>query len=597
MSTPARPRRRVTTLCALVISAALAVVSVGSSAAPSAAPESATQPAVLAEAASAPAAPAPAASAPAERYLVLAAPGADESGVRAAVSASGGAVTGVNSAVGLFGASLTAEAAAVLETSDLISGVAKDRPVGRVPGSPVDPFEASTSSPDAASALPAALPPASPATAAAPALASGRAAPVGDPLSSRQWDMAMMNVPAAHAVTRGAGVLVGVMDTGIDASHPDLAGRVNLELSRNFTRDMPEVDGPCAAEPDRSCDDPASVDENEHGTHVAGIIAAGRNGRGVVGVAPEATLVNLRTGQDSGLFFLTPTVNALTYAGDARISVVNMSYFIDPWLFNCPANRADSAAEQREQRTIIEATNRALQYASSRGVTVVAAAGNEHVDLDNPKVDTGSPDYPEGKAKTRTLDSTCVVLPAQGAGVLTVSAVGPSRLKSDYSNWGRNSIDIAAPGGYTGDYFGTTRYARPDNLILAPMPKAIALASGEVDTKTGRPDNPRIVAECRRRSGCDYYQYLEGTSMAAPHVAGAAALVAARFGRPADGAAPGGAVAARLLATARDTACRARTYDYPDLGPDYTSRCTGPATRNSWYGEGIVDAAAAVGRG
>ena len=76
----------------------------------------------------------------------------------------------------------------------------------------------------------------------------------------------------------------------------------------------------------------------------------------MAGVAPKVDLVNIRAGQDSGFFLLQPSVDALTYAGDAGIDVVNMSYFIDPWLFNCRANPADSPAEQQEQRTIIEAT-------------------------------------------------------------------------------------------------------------------------------------------------------------------------------------------------------------------------------------------------
>src|SRR4029453_17174101 len=94
-------------------------------------------------------------------------------------------------------------------------------------------------------------------------------------------------------------------------------------------------DGPCEAEPDHSCEDPANVDEGGHGTHVAGIVAAAANGFGIAGVAPDATLVNLRAGQDSGFFFFFETVAALTYAADNGIDVVNMSFYTDPWLYNC----------------------------------------------------------------------------------------------------------------------------------------------------------------------------------------------------------------------------------------------------------------------
>src|SRR5690606_32188525 len=117
-------------------------------------------------------------------------------------------------------------------------------------------------------------------------------------------------------------------------------------------------------------------DENDHGTHVASTIAAPLNGLGIGGVAPRVQIVNLRAGQDSGYFFLQPTVDALTYAGDHGIDVVNMSYYIDPWLFNCVDNPADSPEERMEQATTIKAMQRALDYAHARGVTLVSSSGN-----------------------------------------------------------------------------------------------------------------------------------------------------------------------------------------------------------------------------
>ena len=107
--------------------------------------------------------------------------------------------------------------------------------------------------------------------------------------------------------------------------------------------------------------------------------------------------MNLRAGQDSGYFFLQPSVDALTFAGDHGIDVVNMSYFIDPWLYNCTGNPADSATQQQEQRTIIEATTRALDYARGKGVTLIAAAGNEHTDMDHPDGRHDQPGLPAGR--------------------------------------------------------------------------------------------------------------------------------------------------------------------------------------------------------
>ena len=222
------------------------------------------------------------------------------------------------------------------------------------------------------------------------------------------------------------GVLVGVLDTGIDGNHPDIAPNFNAALSRNFTVDIPLVDGPCASEPDGSCNDPANVDENGHGTHVAGTIASPLNGLGIAGVAPNVRLVNLRAGQDSGYFFLQPSVDALTFAADHGVDVVNMSYFIDPWLYNCTGNPADSATAQVEQRTIIEATSRALEYARKNGVTLIAAAGNEHTDLDNPTTDVISPDFPPGAEYPRNVDNSCLTMPTEGPNVVSVGSVGPT---------------------------------------------------------------------------------------------------------------------------------------------------------------------------
>lgn len=154
-----------------------------------------------------------------------------------------------------------------------------------------------------------------------------------DPLDSKLWGMDMINAGEAHKIQSGdKRVTVGIMDTGVDASHPDIAPNFDHKLSRNFVTDIPEIDGPCEVE---SCVDPAGVDEGGHGTHVAGTVAAAKNGIGVSGVAPDVSIVNVRAGQDAGYFFVGPTVNALTYSADAGLDVVNMSFYVDPWAYNC----------------------------------------------------------------------------------------------------------------------------------------------------------------------------------------------------------------------------------------------------------------------
>ena len=143
---------------------------------------------------------------------------------------------------------------------------------------------------------------------------------------------------------------MGIIDTGIDSTHPDLDDNVNVALSRNFTTDIPLIDGPCKKEPDRSCSDPASVDEGGHGTHVAGTVAAELNGIGISGVAPEITLVNLRAGQDSGYFFLFETLSAYMYAADNGIDVVNMSFFTDPVVDELPRTTRSTRRRSRRSR-------------------------------------------------------------------------------------------------------------------------------------------------------------------------------------------------------------------------------------------------------
>ena len=117
----------------------------------------------------------------------------------------------------------------------------------------------------------------------------------------------------AHKKATGRGVDVGIIDTGIDASHPDLAKNFDRQRSRNFTQDIPAIDGPCEV---ATCIDAADTDDGGHGTHVAGTVAADDNRSVSAASLRTPKLVNLRAGQDSGYFFLYETVAALTAAGD-----------------------------------------------------------------------------------------------------------------------------------------------------------------------------------------------------------------------------------------------------------------------------------------
>ena len=156
--------------------------------------------------------------------------------------------------------------------------------------------------------------------------------PNGEPLGVCQWDMAIINASDAgsYGQATGAGVKVGVIDSGVDLDHPDIEPNLNLDLSCSFIfDDTPTADPGEIANGD--CSNKAAVDDlNGHGTHVSSNIAAPINGIGIAGVAPEATIVGLKACTFAGYCFSDSVAAALRYAGDERLDVVNHSLFADP---------------------------------------------------------------------------------------------------------------------------------------------------------------------------------------------------------------------------------------------------------------------------
>lgn len=219
---------------------------------------------------------------------------------------------------------------------------------------------------------------------------------------------------------RGEGVTIAVLDTGCDIEHSDLKDRITG--ARNFTSD--------------DQNDPAVVtDYNGHGTHVAGTIAAIENDAGVVGVAPQASLLILKVLGENGSGKYEWIIEAINYAVEQKVDLISMS-------LGGPENHPD--------------LYKAIKNAVENDIQVVSAAGNEG---------DANPDTPE------------LSYPGAYNEVISVGAVSLQRESSEFTNSNRQ-IDVVAPG----------------EKILSTMPNG-------------------------------KYAKLSGTSMAAPHVSGALALI------------------------------------------------------------------------
>jgi lantibiotic leader peptide-processing serine protease len=511
-----------------------------------------------------------AAPASAARYIVVFKPGSSGQGVQA-VRAAGGAVVRINK-IGVGTArSARSDFVAKLRASGKVVGVS------HYAGFYQKPLQISAARAPQSIAATAQFPtPGEAATGCAQQFAPPGGTGAGpDALSVCQWDMRIINASptGSYAVNQGEGVTIGINDTGVDLTHQDIAPNLDLALSCSFIRPTTPTSLPQEWETTgNACLTKSAVqDYLGHGTHVAGTAAAPINGVGVAGVAPRARIVALKSGTAEGFFFTQEVVDALVYAGDKRIDVVNMSYFADPFLFNCK--------NVAEQRTIVRAISRAAQYAHERGVVLVAAAGNEEADLDHPEEDAISPDFPPNTSVTREVGNQCVVLPQELPWVITVSAIGPRRKLSFYSNFSNSKVDVTGPGGSSG------QAPNPFGRVLNAWSSTAPFTAGGNPTRT--------VEDCTG-TVCAYYAWIQGTSMASPHVAGVAALIRARHPDM-----PPLAVGAVLQNTALTMWCGGEVEaDALFLLPGQTKRCTGNQNPNApgqtnFYGNGLVDALAA----
>jgi subtilisin family serine protease len=267
---------------------------------------------------------------------------------------------------------------------------------------------------------------------------------------AQEWWLAREGFSSAFAYTHGSGALVGIIDSGIDASHPEFVGKI------------------AAAVPQGGVGDPRT-DQNGHGTHVSGIACAGTNNHfGVAGAGYNCRILLEKTDLSDG-----SVAAAIIDATDAGALAINMSFGDD------------------EGRPSVPAIDDALRYAYRHDVVLVAAAA------DTPVQDQGQP------ASTLQPAGTGADL-SEGIG-LTVTAATSSNERADFAGFG-SEISLAAYGGGPG--------------IVSTFP------AGAVELERGSLIPPMAPCGCRTSvAGDQRFARLEGTSMAAPQVAAAAALI------------------------------------------------------------------------
>lgn len=334
-----------------------------------------------------------------------------------------------------------------------------------------------------------------------------------------QWGHAAIDAAGAwNAGYRGAGATVAVLDSGVYCNHVDLQRNLNKIKSTSFITNAAGVVEPY-------CNTAGS----SHGTHTMGTIGAADNGIGTIGVAPEAEVFAVKVlSAVTGSGSFGAILQGIVYAADNGADVINMSLGVNGGL---PVGGKDAAE-------LMNAVGRATRYAYGRNTTIVASAGNDGRNLDK-----DSHSYvcdSDGFCDYYNLRS----FPGQLPGVVTVSALGPLAwlkapananfdIRASYSNYGQSAIDLGAPGGNF-DYPGNENCS-----LLISDGRTIVQPCWVFDM---------VMSTTTTTAAGSFYSWNAGTSMAAPHVAGVAALIVGKKG----GAASPSEVVRILRASADD---------------------------------------------
>ncbi|WP_207765233.1 S8 family peptidase [Solitalea longa] len=295
-----------------------------------------------------------------------------------------------------------------------------------------------------------------------------------------EWGMLAIDAKEAWAKGyKGNGATVAVLDGGFDLDHPDLAPNINLGISQNFV-------------PGETLEF-ASASPFSHGTHVAGTIAAADNAFGVIGVAPQAKLMLVKVLRDSGSGDFSWLMQGIIYAADNGANVINMSLgALIPHHFQ--EKTPDGVInETKEIQQLLVAMNRVTTYAYQKGVTIIAAAGNDALDFNHSK---DLEHYP----------SNC-------SHVISISASSPI-------GWAKNfATDLDVPTTYTN--FGTSGVS-----LAAPGGDIYPSVTGNCTVVIGA---PCYAFDLVFSTGNNSWYWSGGTSMASPHAAGVAALIVGKY--------------------------------------------------------------------